>query len=164
MWLILLLEQAFVKAHEREAQSFWFLEPLLPSSANTWHPPPSHWSAIVSRLERWSIFCGDGMVMVIFSQRWNGDGFWKFLTITINGFWWDQPSATMVFRWFCNFWEPMVNNGHWRKNAYFATNSNSQQIAGKLKNYKKSNTTWLQNTLLPIHTADILSMLSSLQS
>ena len=109
----------------------------------------------MGRLERWSIFCGDGMVMVIFSQRWNGDGFWKFLTITINGFWWDQPSATMVFRWFCNFWEPMVNNGHWRKNAYFATNSNSQQIAGKLKNYKKSNTAWLQNTLLPIHTADI---------
>ena len=89
-----------------------------------------------TRLERWSIFCGDGMVMVIFSQRWNGDGFWKFLTITINGFWWDQPSATMVFRWFCNFWEPMVNNGHWRKNAYFATNSNSQQIPGKLKTIK----------------------------
>ena len=28
-----------------------------------------------SRLERWSTFCGNGMVMVIFSQRWNGDGF-----------------------------------------------------------------------------------------
>ena len=53
-----------------------------------------------TRLERWSIFCGDGMVMVIFSQWWNGDGFWKCLTITIDGFWWDQPSATMVFRWF----------------------------------------------------------------
>ena len=50
-----------------------------------------------TRLERWSTFCGDGMVMVIFSQWWNGDGFWKCLTITIDGFWWDQPSATMVF-------------------------------------------------------------------
>ena len=30
---------------------------------------------ILTSLERWSIFCGDGMVMVIFSQRWNGDGF-----------------------------------------------------------------------------------------
>ena len=53
-----------------------------------------------TRLERWSIFCGDGMVMVIFSQWWNGDGFWKCLTITIDGFWWDQPSAMMVFWWF----------------------------------------------------------------
>ena len=47
--------------------------------------------SITNRLERWSIFCGDGMAMVIFSQWWNGDGFWKFLTITIDGFWWDQP-------------------------------------------------------------------------
>ena len=116
-----------------------------------------------SRLERWSIFCGDGMLMVIFSQRWNGDGFWKFLTITIDGFWWDQLSATMVFRWFSHFWEPMVNNGHWRKNAYFATNSNSQQIAGKFKKYKKPNTAWLKNTFLPIHTEHTY-VISSLQS
>ena len=26
--------------------------------------------------------------------------FWKFLTIPIDGFWWDQPLATMVFQWF----------------------------------------------------------------
>ena len=30
---------------------------------------------MTTRLEQWSIFCGNGMVMVIFSQRWNGDGF-----------------------------------------------------------------------------------------
>ena len=65
-----------------------------------------------TRLERWSTFCGDGMVMVIFSQWWKGDGFWKCLTITIIGFWWDQPSTTMVFRWFFNFFGPMVNDGY----------------------------------------------------
>ena len=61
--------------------------------------------------------------MVNFSWRWNGDGFfsqamewwwfWKFLTITIDGFWWDQPLATMVFQWFfSNFgdqWFTMAN-------------------------------------------------------
>ena len=31
-----------------------------------------------TRLERWSIFHGDGMVMVVFLQRWNGDGFENF--------------------------------------------------------------------------------------
>ena len=36
----------------------------------------------------------------VFSQWWNGNGFWKFLTFTIIGFWWYQPLATMVFRWF----------------------------------------------------------------
>ena len=46
------------------------------------------------RLERWSIFCGDGMVMVIFSQRW----------MVFENF---SPSPSMVFgrinhrqRWF----------------------------------------------------------------
>ena len=43
--------------------------------------------------------------MVIFSQRWNGDRFWKFLTITIDGFWWHQPMvyhATNGLQWFAN--------------------------------------------------------------
>ena len=30
---------------------------------------------VQNRLERWSIFCADGMVMVLFSQQWNVDGF-----------------------------------------------------------------------------------------
>ena len=30
------------------------------------------------RLERWSIFHGDGMAMVAFLQPWNGDGFENF--------------------------------------------------------------------------------------
>ena len=68
--------------------------------------------SVSHRLERWSIFCGNGMVMVLFSQRWNGNGFWKFLTITINGFRWDQSSATMVFDGFPilgDQWLTMVN-------------------------------------------------------
>ena len=40
-------------------------------------------SSTVVRLERWSIFHGDGMAIVVFLQRWNGDGLWKCLTITI---------------------------------------------------------------------------------
>ena len=31
-------------------------------------------SSTASRPERWSIFQGDGMAMVVFLQRWNGDG------------------------------------------------------------------------------------------
>ena len=81
------------------------------------------------RLERWSYFPNDGMAMV----------FENFLTITIDGFWWDQPLATMVFRWFSNFWGPLTMVTE-EKSTYFATNSISQQIAGKFKNYKKSNT------------------------
>ena len=52
----------------------------------------------VHRPERWSIFQGDGMAMVVFLQRWNGDGLWKF-----------SPSPSMVpgrinhwQRWFFN--------------------------------------------------------------
>ena len=73
------------------------------------------------RPERWSIFQGNGMAMVVFLQRWNGDGLWKFLTITINGSWWDQPLATMVFRcfFFFQFWGPMVHDCYKLK---FATN------------------------------------------
>ena len=43
--------------------------------------------------------------MVIFSQQWNGDSFWKFLTVTIDGFWWHQPMvyhATNGLQWFTN--------------------------------------------------------------
>ena len=83
---------------------------------------------ILVRLERWSIFCGDGMVMVLFSQRWNVDGFWEILTITIDGFWWDQPLATMVFRWFSNFEGPMVNDGYWRRKTHILG-----ELAKKLK-------------------------------
>ena len=52
-----------------------------------------------SRVERWSIFHGwngAGCFSPAMEWRW----FWKFLTITIDGFWWDQPLATMVFQWF----------------------------------------------------------------
>ena len=77
-------------------------------------------TAIPFRLERWSIFHGDGMVMVFFLQRWNGDGFENF-----------SPSPLMVFgginhwqQWFFNgffqFWGPMVLDGYKLK---FATKS-----------------------------------------
>ena len=68
------------------------------------------------RLERWSIFHGDGMVMVVFLQRWNGDGFENF-----------SPSPLMVFgginhwqQWFFNgFFPILVHDGYKLK---FATN------------------------------------------
>ena len=65
-----------------------------------------------TRLERWSIFHGDEMVMFFFLQRWNGDGFENF-----------SPSPLMVFgginhwqQWFFNgffqFLGPMVLDGY----------------------------------------------------
>ena len=35
----------------------------------------THTHTLNTGLERWSIFCGDGMVMALFSQRWNVNGF-----------------------------------------------------------------------------------------
>ena len=49
-------------------------------------------------LWRWSYFPNNGMVL-------------KISHITIHGFWWNQPSVTMVFLWFSNFrdqWLSMV--------------------------------------------------------
>ena len=75
---------------------------------------------MADRLERWSSFHGNGMAMVAFLQRWNGDGFENF-----------SPSPLMVFgginhwqQWFFNgfsqFWGPMVIDGYKLK---FATKS-----------------------------------------
>ena len=77
------------------------------------------------RPEQWSIFQGNRMVMVVFLQRWNGDGHWKF-----------SPSPSMVpgrinhwqrwfFNGFSNFgdqWFTMVDNVFFfHKKMKFAT-------------------------------------------
>ena len=55
--------------------------------------------SIPGRPERWSNFQGDGMAMVGFLQRWNGDGFWKF-----------SPSPLMEW-YLLNHWQQWFFNG-----------------------------------------------------
>ena len=66
------------------------------------HSPQRLHVYIQLRPERWSIFQGDGMVMV-FSPTMEWRCFLKILTITIDGMVPAQPLAAMVFQWFFQF-------------------------------------------------------------
>ena len=82
------------------------------------------------------------MAMVVFLQRWNSDGLWKF-----------SPSPSMVpgrinhwQRWFFQFWGPMVHDGYWKgafNNTFFHTKIN---IRDKMRVYKDVNN---RNALCP---------------
>ena len=54
------------------------------------------------------------MAMVVFLPTMEWRWSLKILTITIDGFWQDQPLAVIVFQWFFQFWGPMVHDGFWK--------------------------------------------------